>query len=265
MANKRKGFELIIETQNNNNFEYIKRNNPDLIVEHDGWIVKLCYENSEIVEKLIKQNDNYSISFAELVFKGIVLENGEEFLKTDKKSIEAMIRIIDDDNSTQVWQHGKERIFRMAEYIGNPKNNFWNRLKARDITLVEELITSAKNTSGDGDNLISLSSKICKYLSQFMYNNFDGYFISDRFVKRALPFYCAHYNIEIEGLDLKKPTCNFFNDYKYEALHKALLQLQKEINTGVEKDKVLTKHQIDHIMWFCYRSRTEVEDERNPI
>lgn len=270
-STKRTGYSLILETGNNGNFEEVKRlakkidpTKKGLQLCHDGWIVELNKHNSDIVEKLVETNDTYSVPFANYVFKGICSDNGGSFPRTNLKAIEAMIRVIDRDNSTQVWQHDKNRVKKMASYIKDPNNHFWARLEKPDKNLIEDLIDNSRINADDSD-LVSLSSKVCKFLFEYINENNkkvdyrDAYFISDRFVRRALPFYCDTYNIDVKNFKL---SCSFFNDCKYEELFDVLEKLQAKANSGVGKKDYLNKHRIDHILWFCYRNGSKVEEKK---
>ena len=267
---KRTGYSLILETDNNGNFEEVKRlakryddTGEGLQLCKEGWIVKLNKHNSDIVEKLVENNDTYSVPFAKYVYKGICAENNDRFPRTNYKAVEAMIRVIDRDNSTQVWQHDKNRIKKMAEFIIDPDKGFWKTLKSKGkdrIGLIEKLIDGSRTTEDDS-NLVSLSSKVCKYLLEYETGNRDSFFISDRFVRRALPFYCDAFNIPVDNF---KCNASFFNDYPYSKLFDVLEKLQKYANKGKtpKDDDYLDKHRIDHILWFCYRNGSEVEDKK---
>lgn len=273
----REGYSLILETANNGNFEEVKRlakvldepTHEGLQLCHEGWIVKLNKHNSDLVERMVEMNDTYSISFAKYVYMGIRSEHGGEFPKDDEKAIEAMIRVIDRDNSTQVWQHDKNRIKNMRDFILKSENDFWGALMRGDPELVEKLINGSR-TSDDDSDLVSLSSKVCKYLLEYETGDKDKYFISDRFVRRALPFYCDTFNIEVDNFKLsasffeKKKTKEGEKDYPYSELFKVLEKLQQYANDGKspDDDDYLDKHRIDHILWFCYRSGSEVEEKK---
>ena len=272
-SSKRKGYPLILENKNNGNFKEVKRlakelddpTHEGLQLSNEGWIVKLNKHNSDLVEKMVEMNDTYSISFAKYVYKGICSEHNNKFPKTNRKAVEAMIRVIDRDNSTQVWQHDKNRIKKMVEFIIDSKNKFWTKLKKGNVDLIEKLIDGSRMTEKDSD-LVSLSSKVCKYLLEYETGEKDKYFISDRFVRRSLPFYCAAYGIEVEGLKL---NASFFSnnkdkDYKYPDLFKVLEKLQKHINQDKQPgdNDYLDKHRVDHILWFCYRNGSEVEKKK---
>ena len=103
--------------------------------------------------------------------------------------------------------------------------------------------------------LRSFASKVCKYLCEYLYKNNDKYFVNDRYVRYALPFYLDNYDVLgfPNGGEFKKlKTSSAFNNLLYSDLHKYLSALQ---DTVEKKEKVrLEKGEIDHIIWYSYKS-----------
>lgn len=212
-------------------------------------IVKLTKRNSDIIEDLINKDENY-YPFARTLYSYFISLYGIEGFKENKeKSLFAVLREIDRDNSTNVWRYKHRSNFNSCvEYISNPENHFFVRLEGGDPALPDEIVNSC------GTPLKSLSSKICKYLSEWMYPKKDNYFINDSFVRHVLPFYLDYYGVEKK--DNKGNTIKGSTDIDklgYESLFDLLRRLNdvaaKE-NNGVK----LSKSRLDHILWYCYKS-----------
>ena len=137
---------------------------------------------------------------------------------------------------------------KMIKYIADSSSDFWSRLEAGDKNLPDEL----KRQSGGGEKgPKSLASKICKYFCELFFENTDkedNYYINDTVVRRVLPYYLHYYQIEVSP---EKNTRSYFEEkITYAELYD---YLEKIRNHNDVKDEKLTRSQIDHIMWYCYR------------
>ena len=89
-------------------------------------LVELTKSNSEIIEKLIKEDDGY-IDFSKIVFEHVINENGADFASNadQEKRKEAwtkLVRMIDLVNYTQVWRFKRDSLKELVNFIINDKN-----------------------------------------------------------------------------------------------------------------------------------------------
>lgn len=221
----------------------------NLIGEHTECLILLNENNSKKVEDAI-DNDFAYINYVKIVFEGIKAKNGGKFPLYDKKSIVAMVKIIDYENSTDVWVHCNDAFFKIVEFIVDPNYNFWTDLAKGNPDIVEKLMNFAigkvlrkSRKTGNKEEkdayFPSLASKTCKYLSEYVLGK-DLYYINDKFVRKVLPFYCYYY--------LGKYATFEQNNYV------KLFNHMKEVHQCIEKTDSLSKSQLDHIMWYCYKS-----------
>lgn len=211
-----------------------------------NYIVLLNKHNSDIVEKLIKKDDLY-INFTKMVYDTLKNENGGKFPRNDYKSVLALIKIIDIENSTNVWRFNREAVRKMASYISNQKNRFWVRLTEEEEKrkeLVNDLV-DASYVDGASEAR-SLASKVCKYIAEHEFKNNNLYYINDSFVRHVLPFYMKYYNSE-------DPVC-IVNDIDYATLYTHLKKLHDKVNETYRGEKPISKSRFDHIMWYCYKN-----------
>ena len=210
-------------------------------------LILLSKANSKKVEKAIKKDFLY-VNFVKTVCDDIMAKNGGKFPDYDKRSIFKLVKIIDYENSTDVWIHCRKSFIKMVKYIANPKKDFWNELKRPNKMLVDDLTRFSKEAvtrKNKGSIKIvdaefgSLASKICKYFAQYIFKK-DFYYINDKFIRRVLPYYYWFY------LGEKISTTNI----TYEKLYDYLEDIRKEVS----KTSKLTRNEIDHIMWYCYKS-----------
>ena len=142
----------------------------------------------------------------------------------------------------------------MVAYISNPNNNFFNNLKSGCVGLPDEICNKC------GNGLKSLSSKVCKYLfGFFQYTNTNGgdnkYYINDSYIRHALLFYLDYYGVnKVAGSKKLKNTGNV-DSLSYKELHHLLSELHKARDIK-HNDGILTKTELDHIIWYCYKSFT---------
>lgn len=202
-------------------------------------IVLLTKENADIIENLIENDDSY-LPFSKMIFDYLGVNKVKNNID---KALFMVAREIDRDNNTNVWRYKKNRksFYNMISYIMNPDNKFWARLESGDITLPDEIVDKC------GNNLKSLSSKICKYLCEFVYEK-DNYYINDSYVRAMLLFYLDCYGIEHSKLK----SIDTVNHLTYIELY-GLLEKLHIARENRHNDKI-TKSELDHIMWYCYKS-----------
>lgn len=239
---------VVVERKPNNWFSlHFKK--LGLYIDKD-YVVKLSKSNSRIIENDISTNESYNAEFAIKIYKYYQLLNNGNFPKTGrdaKTPITDVIRMIDLENSTNIWRYKDKRpqLLNMVDFIIEDKNCFWERLEKGDITLVDELRKSSK---AETEGPKSLASKICKYFSEMFFNK-DNYYINDYVVRHVLPFYMDYY-----GIEKKKNTKTYFDNLSYKELYKYIDELRKKVCGS------LSKSEVDHIMWYCYRFES-VSDE----
>lgn len=215
------------------------------------YLVLLTKENANKVNAAIASDPKYP-NYMEMVFNHFKTINGGAFPRYDKRAVYALIRIIDYENSTDVIVHNNEAFNNIIDFIteaptpGNTDNDFWTKLSARDITLVQVLIDCAVT----GNKPYSLASKICKYVYKFVFGIhglFDGYYINDLFVRQVVP---AYYNFYC-GRRINNP-----NRANYPQLCSYLEEIHNEVNTIARSTgkPEIDKDELDHIMWYCYKN-----------
>lgn len=222
----------------------INRNGIEMDITNK--LVKLTKSNSRIVENLIRNDYGY-IPFANMIYKQLCSENNDSFPNT-AYAWSALVRIIDLDNSTQVWRFHKHDFHKIIDYIVEPTNNFIDRLSHGDVSLVEEIKDSMKPV-----DIKSLPSKICKYTSEYM-NFGDNYFINDYYIRSMLPFYLDYYHVDWSNICTR--NCLAMKTHRealpYQVLFNLLEALLEKINENEQEP--LTKSELDHIIWYCYKS-----------
>ncbi len=208
-------------------------------LEVQDKLVLLTKKNAKIIEKLVCNDDDY-FPFAQKLFDyygfGRVQENKD-------KSLFAVVREIDRDNSTNVWRYrtNRDSFNNMISYITESKNNFFGRLEKGETTLPDLIVDQC------GTGLKSLSSKVCKYLCEFAFQK-DNYYINDRIVRHILLFYLDFYRIDHSDIN----SVYAVDKMEYQTLYGWLSKLHKARNETY-KDKI-TKSELDHILWYCYKS-----------
>lgn len=212
-------------------------------------IVRLTKKNAKIINGLIKSDPDY-VPFAKYLYlffgKGKVKRNTDNALFT-------VIREIDRDNSTNVWRYKRNRdnFNRVIKYITDPKNEFFKKLRDGNTDLPDLL---AREDVG-GSAVKSLSSKICKYLSEYMFNA-DSYYINDSFIRHALLFYLDYYKTDHKLKNGKQIDStngkNGVDSLSYDDLY-GLLNKLKDAAGRIEGQNI-KKSELDHIIWYCYKS-----------
>jgi hypothetical protein len=163
----------------------LQQDNPGLEIDPDRNIVLLTKKNSQIIERLFLEDGDY-YPFAEKLFERF----GKDSVMVNKdKALFAVVREIDRDNSTNVWRYKRNRwaLNALVEYMADTKNDFWKKLEKGEKNLPDKLRDKG------GTSVRSLSSKVCKYLSEYAFKK-DNYFIDDKFIRCALLFYLDYYS-----------------------------------------------------------------------
>ena len=240
------------------NVLHVDRGNDSTNGDHPDFLVLLNSNNSGIIEAKIENDPNY-ITFTKYLVKLFRSENGGSFPFNDEKKVLAVVRMIDVENSTNVWRFNREGLKRMVSYIVDNHTTFLGSLlnteDEKRCELVESLI-AAVNTGGPDTKKTeprSLASKVCKYLAQYLYSkrdendkDDDNYYINDSFVRKTLPYYCAYYGVTIG--DRKDYSTN------YKHLFKVLDDIRENAANIHDNGQKLTRGQMDHIMWYCYKN-----------
>lgn len=218
--------------------------NNDIDFEEKYNIVKLTKGNAKIIEKLIKNDDDY-FPFASILFQ---YYGKKRVIVNKNKALFAVIRQIDRDNNTNVWRYKQNRnnFNNMILYISNPENNFFDKLKKGEKTLPDDIVNAC------GTGLKSLASKVCKYLSKWMFNK-DNYYINDKVVRHVLLFYLDYYKVDktLNGKELN--NSRQIDKLSYESFFDFLNRLNTKAKEK-HNDVGLTKNELDHILWYCYKS-----------
>lgn len=151
----------------------------------------------------------------------------------------ALIREIDRDNSTNVWRYGnKSKIEAVLDYIFK-SSSFYGDLKSGRKKLPDILNESA------GGGILSLSSKICKYLSEYEFCA-DNFFIYDSYVRALIGFYYDEYVSKTHHFTTTK-------NITYEELFDLLEQILKNARIK-DSNPSLKRSELDHLIWYCYKS-----------
>ncbi len=229
---------------------------------NDGILVALTKDNSNFVEAKINSDSYFpSTKYVCGYYKEILnIDFSDVSNLNTKRAYEHLIRLIDYENSTNVWRFNRAAFKKIIEYIGNPENNFYNDLANGDVNLPDKIMRQA------GKRILSLCSKVCKYLGEYIIGEaHNKYYIYDWYVAHVLPFYLDAYSVEFEIVIKDKKYINFdrkqamkgcllthhtMNHYNisYAEFH----YLMSELHKCLEQD--ISKSQLDHIMWYCYRN-----------
>ena len=244
-------------------------------------LVKINKHNSEIIEKDILHNEDYSINFHQIVFEYFSMKNdGKGFPEKDKNAVLALARMIDLENSTNLWRMKKKNrqaLKNIVNYIVS-SNEFWVEIRnpKTQIELVDKLnkVAISKGYS-EGTNAKSFASKMCKFIDELLNLNVknyqNAYFINDNVVRTILIYYLTRYDSELKDFeayrDLIDKKCKHqsyknksvsynLNSLTYSELYYCLTKLKEVTDPNNE----LTRSEFDHILWYCYRSEN-IEEE----
>lgn len=208
-------------------------------LEAQDNLVLLTKQNADKIEDLVRNDDDY-FPFAQKLFDYY----GFSRVKVNKdKSLFAVVREIDRDNSTNVWRYrtNRDSFNKMISYITESKNDFFDRLEKGETTLPDLIVDQC------GTGLKSLSSKVCKYLCEFAFQK-DNYYINDKTIRHILLFYLDFYHIDHSEIN----SVYAVDKMDYQTLCGWLSKLHIARNETY-KDKI-TKSELDHILWYCYKS-----------
>ena len=222
------------------------------------YVVLINKANSDLIEEAIQKDQGY-IQFAKRIYEYEKITHNNTFPREDVDSLTALIRMIDIENSTQVWRYDREALKRMVNYVADKKNKFWKRLEKGEPELVDDLTKASKDQSDDSDTTNgkkSLASKICKYLAEY---DLEGkkkyaYYINDSFVRRVIIPYIHYYmpKKEFERVKkMKKP-----DSWSYAELFEEL----ENLHNHIAEAKNINRSQFDHIMWYCYKESGDKEE-----
>lgn len=214
----------------------VKSNNLDFDYKYN--IVKLTPNNAKKIEKLVEEDDSYFL-FTKHLCDHFGLE---KIKKNENRCLIGIIREIDRDNSTNVWRYKESRalIYKIRDYILDPKNNFFEELERGNPELPDKIFEYCGKRG-----VKSLSSKVCMNMCKYIFNK-DNYYINDSFIRYALPYYLDYYKVDRTLKDGKViKTCNDVDKLSY----KDLFYLLDKLN-----NKRLARYELDHIIWYCYKS-----------
>lgn len=206
----------------------------------NSFVVELTKSNSAIIDADLKANPSYNLLFTKKMFEYYCLKNGGSFPEHNRDAVLDLIVMIDYENSTNIWRYKDKRdyINKMADYIVEPANDFWNRLDKGEIKLVDDLNPEQDKIKGPR----SLSSKVCKYLSEMKNPTKHNYYINDTVVRHVLPYYLSYF-----GLPMTNKTRTYFDNISYRELFDYLDNINNHLGN------ILNRDEIDRIMWYCYR------------
>ena len=218
-------------------------------------IISLNKSNAKIIRNKMSRDASY-IPFSKILYdyytnsnskKGIIIHNGRNKKNFVEDPLFIIMREIDRDNNTNVWRYKSKResFIKIYKFIRNKRNKFFEKLENGDSEHdLPDVLTKAS-----GANIKSFASKICKYLSEYIYGK-DNYFINDNIIRHALPFYLISYKLPFEGIESSKDC----EKLKYVELYNLLEKLQNKANEGVKKAGKITKDELDRIIWYSYKS-----------
>ena len=211
----------------------------------NGFVVEITNNNSIKIEKSIHENDDYNANFIKKIYEFHKMKNNGAFPKTGpnaKTAVLDVVRMIDLENSTNIWRYKTKRHYltNMVDFMIDDSNEFWSKLEKGEKELVDTLIEKSGAVDTDGPK--SLASKICKYISEMISPGRDYYYINDHVVRHVLPYYLNYYGIKMHS---KNKTD--FDSISYAMLFDYLNEIKKMAKVN------LSKSEIDHILWYCYR------------
>ena len=212
-------------------------------------IVLLTKANSNKIEGAIANDPRYQTGIAGR-FYNLCKQRNIDIKNNQDDSLYILLSAIDVDNSTGLKRfqgQGADPIRRVCDYMVSTPSFFQDLLANEPIGI--DLPDKICSLITDRD-VKSFASKACKYLHQFLLGlgrAEDKYSINDSVVRRVLPYYLDYY-----GVPHSFTTVNQIHKLSYQDLYKVLSDLQV---AAKKKEGVgLTKHEIDHILWYCYKS-----------
>ena len=165
LGEKKKGEQLFRVNKRflslKNQWECAEENGTDL---NCNYVVLINKKNSKKVEKAIQEDQGY-IQFSKKVFEYEKIIHGNAFPRNNKDSVTAVVRMIDIENSTQVWRYDRNALIRMVDFILKDDNKFWKRLENGDIKLVDELALASKRQRDNEKSTNGKKSLASKYVN----------------------------------------------------------------------------------------------------
>jgi hypothetical protein len=217
-------------------------------------MIKLNSFNSSLIERKINQDRRYRVDKAYVLYRSY----GVRLPELSYQRLKALIWEIKKVNRIQ----GVEKAW--ASIIANfvfafPRGGlagFCIELLAYTPSLVNEMVNYMSRHGAT--RKISWCSKICKYFEMWEGLNRDSnyqnqYAIYDRVLSVTLPYYLHKYNIPYWGgtqWNSRSMELNKVIEH-YSQYDDTVSQLQQQICD--QNHDFLSKHQIDHILWYYYR------------
>ncbi len=169
----------------------------------------------------------------------------KEASRIPKEEIHKLLAKIAAENSTRT---PNDSIVSFSNYICSPEFNFWERLKRGEKELPDNLYQFVKENENRKEK--SLSTKICKYLNEWIYKQND-FTINDSIVRTVLPYYLSKYGVDKRFWTQKSKnelTVATFESSTapYSIFYTAFEQLSNKVQE-------LTYHEIDFILWYCFK------------
>ena len=230
--------------------------------ELDNYICLLTKRNASLVESCISVDPRYPNRMGKFIETLGIYQNGSSIDKIisvlDRNKLEKFIWIVASENSIQ----GKKPIVKtyIADFILNTRN-FYERLNNGDWILVEEMEKAVYQRNINNRHECSWCSKVCKYLHEFLFNK-DKYYIYDNNVKKRLNDYRKYYGLaQVKKKDIELTKNNL--DVKwYQNFCNSLDEL---LNKRKMAGEVLTKIELDHILWGFTKYPVEVARKKSLI
>ena len=204
-----------------------------------GGIVELTADNSDIIEDAIRNDPRYPERARDLFLrlKGAIplyqhdlngnLNCNDIYYDFTEDEIYQIVRQIKIDNN--IVGCSNDQLVLIRNFIMDRKNRFFCKNYRGKLTLVEDLNEFLRQNGNRSEP--SLSSKICKFLNDYLYGN-DCYFIYDSVVRNNLQRYRAIYGLPFM-------TDGYYNDY-FLALEDLRLNVCPFLSRG----------KMDHIIWY---------------
>lgn len=199
----------------------------------NNHLLELNSNNAQLILNLIDHDPSYSHKLTEKMFNHHSSLNGGSFPLNNKDAVEDVLIILDLENSTQKWRVKKEVIFKMADYICNSSQNFFNELKNGKPDVVDKLVKHVKEQLSRTE--LSICSKACRFFEKKLYGN-DAYYAYDKVLIENIPYYANRLGIDI------KDNYSCYSDF-----HDAMEEIRKASN------KNISKFELDQMIWYAHK------------
>lgn len=154
-----------------------------------------------------------------------------------------------------------------AEFIYYNIDDFYNRLKKGDESLVNEIAKALYNDDGTGRYTFSFASKFCTYVSQILYNS-DEYCIYDNVLACVLPYYEWAYLGQDNYFGRTKSKiskCLGVDDKKgdYYSYKKLIdrIRCSNEKLTGY----LISRNDFDKLLWYYFKGDYDIKNKEKII